>query len=390
MPEVSEAIQAMPKETMTPKERVLAAINLQPVDRVPVLPLVTLFPARYKGMTNADAIRNPDSATQAIMEVFDEVGGWDGMVFSGYRAFLVPPKVSAVAMVPHILQPGRELPENAAPQFDERETITFEDYDLIIELGWRRFAEKYYSRFLPFPEDKIIAWTERQFHYYIRDTKAWEKKGIPCLAGAMTLSPLMFFSIKRTLVNFTLDLHRHPDKVAAALDAVVGDLIDDALYSARLTGLPCILLALERGGGFYYPLKIFERFEFPYIKRMVEAFASEGFITILHFDNDWTLNLPYLKELPKAKCICELDSTSDIFKAKELLNGHMCIMGDVPASLSALGTPEEMDAYCRKRIEVVGKGGGYILSSGCELPPDTKFENFKAMINAAKTYRPPA
>ncbi|MBM3154829.1 MAG: hypothetical protein FJ008_05775 [Chloroflexi bacterium] len=380
----------MIKETMTSMERVQAAINLEPVDHVPVLPLVTLFPARYKGMTNADAVRNPDLATRAIIEVFDEVGGWDGMVFSGYRAYLVPPKVSAVAMVPQILQPGRELPENAAPQFDEREAIAFEDYDLIIKMGWKGFAEKHYQRFLPFPEDKIIAWAERQFNYYIRDMKAWEQKGIPCLAGAMTLSPLMFFSLKRTLVNFTLDLHRHPDKVAAALDAVVGDLIDDALYAARLTGLPCILLALERGGGFYYPLKIFERFEFPYIKKMVGTFASEGFVTILHFDNDWTLNLPYLKELPRAKCVCELDGTTDILKAKDILRGHMCIMGDVPASLSALGTPEEMEAYCKKRIEVVGKGGGYILSSGCELPPDTKFQNFKAMIDAAKTYRPPA
>ena len=377
------------KERMTSKERIEAAINLQPVDRVPALPLVTLFPARYKGMTNADAIRNPDLATKAIMDVFDEVGGWDGMVFSGYRAYLVPPKVSAVVAVPQILQPGRELPENAAPQFAEREEITFEDYDLIIKMGWDGFAQKHCSRFLPFPEDKIIAWAERQLDYYMRDMKAWEEKGIPCLAGAMTLSPLMFFSLKRTLTNFTLDLHRHPDKIQAVLDATVDDLIEQALYAARTTGLPCVLLALERGSGFYYPLRIFERFEFPYIKKMVGTFASEGLITILHFDSDWTLNLPYLKELPKAKCICELDSTTDIFKAKEILDGHMCIMGDVPASLSALGTPEEMEAYCTRLIDVVGKGGGYILSSGCELPPDTKFENFKAMLDTAKTHLPP-
>ncbi len=376
------------RSVLAAKQRIDAAINLQPVDRVPFLPLITLFPARYKGMTNADAIRNPQRATQAIMDVFDEVGGWDGMVFSGYRAYLVPPRVSAVAMVPKILQPGRELPEDAAPQFDEREQLTFDDYDAIIELGWKGFAEKHYSRFLPFPEDKIIAWAERQFNYYIRDTEAWAERGVPCLVGAMTLSPLMFFSLKRTLTNFTLDLYRHPDKVAAALDAVVGDLIDDALYAADLTRLPCILLALERGSGFYYPLKIFERFELPYIKKMVDTFASRGFITILHFDNDWTLNLPYLKELPKAKCICELDGTTDIFKAKEILSGHMCIMGDVPASLSALGTPDEVEAYCIKLIDNIGRGGGYILSSGCELPPDTKFENFKVMVDVAKKHSP--
>lgn len=374
---------------LTPKERIEAAINLKPVDRVPFLPLITLFPARYKGMTNAEAIRNPVAATRAIVDVFDEVGGWDGMVFSGYRAYLVPPRVSAVAMVPRILQPGRELPENAAPQFAEHEELTFEDYDPIINLGWKGFIERNCQRFLSYPEEKVIAWAERQFNYYINDTKIWEAKGVPCLVGAMTLSPLMFFSLKRTLTKFTLDLHRYPDKVAAALDAIVGDLIDDALYAANHTRLPCILLALERGSAFYYPLKIFERFEFPYIKKMVETFASNGFITILHFDNDWTLNLPYLRELPKAKCICELDGTTDIFKAKETLSGHMCIMGDIPASLSALGTPAEVQAYCAKLIDIVGKGGGYILSSGCELPPDTKFENFKAMVDIVKRHPPP-
>ena len=65
-------------------------------------------------------------------------------------------------------------------------------------------------------------------------------------------------------------------------------------------------------------------------------------------------------------------------------------MGDVPASLSTLGTPEEMEAYCTKLIDIVGKGNGFILSSGCELPADAKFENFKAMIDTAKMHLPAA
>jgi uroporphyrinogen-III decarboxylase len=105
-------------------------------------------------------------------------------------------------------------------------------------------------------------------------------------------------------------------------------------------------------------------------------------------DADWTLNLPYLKELPKGKCICELDGTTNIFKAKEILNGHMCIMGDVPATLLTLGKPDEVTAYCMNLIDVIGKGGGFILSTGCECPVDAKFENVKAMFDTAKNYYP--
>ena len=89
---------------------------------------------------------------------------------------------------------------------------------------------------------------------------------------------------------------------------------------------------------------------------------------MLHMDTDWTQNIPYLKELPSKKCIANYDSITDIFKAKEILHGHMCIMVDVPPSLSSLGTHEEVRAYCEKLIDVVGKDGGFILSSGCEVP----------------------
>ena len=115
------------------------------------------------------------------------------------------------------------------------------------------------------------------------------------------------------------------------MDAMVDDLIKNTIEATKLTGVPGVQLVLERGGGFYFPLKVFERFEMPYIKKMVYAFAKEGMMTMLHFNQGWTLNLPYLLDLPKKMCLCELDSKTDIFKAKEILGKHMCIAGDVPA-----------------------------------------------------------
>ena len=200
----------------------------------------------------------------------------------------------------------------------------------------------------------------------------------------------MILSLGRTLPKFTLDLHRYPEKVKAALEAMVPDIIQNCIDDTKASGVPWVVISMERGSGSYYNLKIYEKFFFPPLKRMVDAFAAARLITVLHFDTNWTLNLPYMKELPKGKCICELDSTSDIFKAKEILKGHMCIMGDVPASVLSLGTPEQVADYCRKLIDIVGKDGGFILSTGCECPVDAKFENVKAMIDTAKDYHPHA
>ena len=384
----------MIRETMTPGERVEAAIKLKPYDRVPVAPLMdVMFPCRHKGMTVAYGISHWREGFQAIVDIFDEVGGWDAMILPGYSLALTPTVASGVTVAlgtGDYRFPGQDpaVSENSQPQYAEREQLTAEDYDEIINLGWSGFAEKHRERFTPFSPDQIIAWTQRQTEHYTEEGEAWTERGIPSLCGAIVESPLMFLSTKRSLTAFTMDLHRIPDKIEATMDAMVDGFIEGAIGGARLTGIPGVMLVLERGGGFYYPLKIFERFEFPYMKKMVEAFAAEGLLTVMHFDQDWTLNLPYLTDLPRGKCVCELDSTTDIFKAKEILKDHMCIMGDVPASLSAIGTPEDMEVYCKKLIDVVGDGGGFILSSGCTVPADAKFENFKTMIDTAKGYLP--
>jgi uroporphyrinogen-III decarboxylase len=59
----------------------------------------------------------------------------------------------------------------------------------------------------------------------------------------------------------------------------------------------------------------------------------------------------------------------------------------VRADLLTLGKPEDVREYCCKLIDEVGKGGGFLLTTGCECPVDAKFDNVKMMIDTAKTYR---
>ena len=85
-------------------------------------------------------------------------------------------------------------------------------------------------------------------------------------------------------------------------------------------------------------------------------------------------------------CVLEFDGATDIFKAKKVLGKRLCIKGDVPARILALGTKDQVLDYCRKLIEEVGEGGGFILASGCEIPPDAKPENVAAMREAVEKY----
>jgi uroporphyrinogen-III decarboxylase len=376
----------MIQETMSGQERFEAVVALETPDRVPVMPLMTAFAVRAQGMTQGEGWRDVDKGFEAMLDTFNDLGGFDKL----YKPNLFWPMIGGrfCSTPVRVLIPGRQLPEDALNQIDERELFNREDYDKLAALGWNAFWDEQYQvisggRTI----EKLAASQNRLLDHYIQEVEAYHSRDIYPLFGAYVDSTIMAFSMARTLTQFTMDLYEVPDKVKAAMDATCDDLIQNALDVISLTKIPLVFIVLERGSGFYYRMDIFEEFEWPYLQRYVDVFLSEGITPWFHFDTDWGLNLPYLRQLPKGKCVCDLDGTTDIFKAKEILDGHMCISGDVPASLLTLGTAEQVREYCQRLIDEVGRGGGFFLTTGCECPIDAKFENVKMMIDVAKSYR---
>ncbi|MFQ5827008.1 MAG: uroporphyrinogen decarboxylase family protein [Dehalococcoidia bacterium] len=366
-------------------QRVEAAIRLEPTDRTPVVPLIDAkFACRYQGMTQGQSYREPDKAAAAIRATFEALGGYDAAWAAGNTAA----QVGFMYAPQKIRVPGKHLPDDVMLQNDEGELFTVEDYDRIIDMGWNGFIEEFQTGATGRTWEQIQSRLDDFTQQFIRDKEAWEEMGVPVLTSTLTQSTLMLLSCGRSLTQFTLDLYRRPDKVEKALEATAPDLIGNAIKTARTAGIPRVVIFMERGSGFYYPLKIFERFEFPYLKMMVSAFLAEGITPILHFDTDWIMNLPHLRELPRGGCLCQFDNGTDIFKAKEVLRDHLCIMGDVPAALLSVGSREEVRAYCQKLMDVCGEGGGFILSTGSITPIDARFENVKELIDTGKSYKP--
>ena len=383
----------MKPETMTPQERFEAALNLREPDRVPICPLGTLFAAHHSGITMAEYYSDPQAATAAQRKIFDDLGGWDVMGLGGPAMTDFFPLLT---ISPNRVKiPGKELPADAIMQFDESEPAMFvEDYDTIIKEGWDNFFFKHLlPRVAPgyggnfFGRAKALLRLMSFMRTFKKDIRYWDSRGIPALVSLPCAVPYEMFSTARTLHHFVTDLYRHPDKVIAAMDATLPDTIKSTLRGVKMVGVPRIFLASERGAGDMTSPKIFEKFYLPWLIKLVDALVKNGITPLLHFDGNWDNYLSHLKKLPGGKCILDLDSTTDIFKAKEILGDHMCIMGDVPAPLLTLGTPEEVEVYCKKLIDEVGRGGGFILSSGCSVPYNAKFENLKAMIDTGKTYQ---
>ena len=109
-----------------------------------------------------------------------------------------------------------------------------------------------------------------------------------------------------------------------------------------------------------------------------------GYTPNIFFEGDYTSRLERLLEMPKGKVVALMDR-SDMKRVKEVLGGHVCISGNVPPSILQTGSPEDVKQHCKWLIDVVGKGGGYIMAPGSSID-EAKPENLKTMVDFTKEY----
>jgi len=374
----------MARETMTSKERVEAALRLEKPDRVPIVPALMVAAASHlAGVSRAQVCADVNVAIDALLKVFDDFGGWDAI----WQPVPDVPHLFQLILPMKIKVPGIDLPDNYVMQILEEEVLKPEDYDKIAEMGWFKFhTEDCIFRVCDTTPEDVTKWAIEAFAAMSRVTAEVEKRGVSLLLGSAAMHPFFTLSLGRSMVKFTEDLYYSPEKLERALKRLTAEFIQSTITACKVSGTKVGNCTEERASAFYYPLWVFERFWWPYTMEIVDAMWSEGLVTLFHMDTPWDKNIPYFKKLPRGSYILELDSTTDIFAAKEVVRGHGIIHGDVPAALYSLGKPEDMEAYVKKLIDEVGGDGGYILGDGCSTAADAKPENFRAMLETAKNY----
>lgn len=369
------------QKTMTSLERINAVVALQEPDRVPVSLYMDAFAAHHAGITLAEWVSDYEKGEAAVEKTFADLGGCDAMIRTGCPH----PDAYAIGAAIRTKLPGRELPPDALWQYDEEPVMTVEEYDTIIEKGLGAFWLGYWPR-IGIDPAQVPAIAKVVGENAKKGVERWQGRGVQIFRGGLMLLPFDLFSFARSINEFIFDLYRRPEKVLKATEACLPSMVDLAKRTAASAGVARVFIGATRAATTYVSPKQFEKFFWPSLRYSVDELVKDGIMPFLHFDNDWTAFLPYLKDLPKAKCILHLDGFSDIFQAKKVLGDHMCLMGDVHPALLSLGNRQEVVDYCRRLIEEVGAGGGFILAQGCTIPADAKFENVQAMVDTAAKY----
>ncbi|HEY3425520.1 MAG TPA: uroporphyrinogen decarboxylase family protein [Negativicutes bacterium] len=353
-------------------KRLKQAIALEKPDRTPVILTADAFHAMQMGVKLSDFCASVKTSHKTMLKSMQALGDVDGAGGAFGSAKFFPLKSYA-----KIKLPGRELPENALWQVDEKESMTIEDYDTILAHGWNTFRQEYFANRLNLPVSAML----EELAETPRMIKNFENAGYLIYSRGMSITVNDFLSGGRSMAKFMRDLYKIPDKVEAVLDIILEETLTELRQQIRLTKPLVLIISPARGASEFFSPKLWERFVWKYLKATVEAIVEEGTVVDIHIDGNWERDLDHFRSLPKAKCVFETDSRTDIYKIKEVLGDHMCIKGDVPAALLTLGAPDEVYKYCTKLIQNMGPG--FILASGCTVPPNAKLENIKAMIAAA-------
>ncbi|MHA1578724.1 MAG: uroporphyrinogen decarboxylase family protein [Candidatus Freyarchaeota archaeon] len=364
-------------ETMTPRERVETALALKEPDRVPFAAAFHCAQARLTGMTIEEFFFDVPKSYEATKKVWEMFGGFD--LYSGCSPILVYylpwPNSHSMFYFDWTLPKG-----NTPEQMNEKELMKRSDYGLVIEKGFAPFKRR--------PE------LEKEFLNIVSqsaalDTKEWLKEmDVISLAHAVIEPPVDIISFLRSMNKFLMDVVEIPDTVVEACEATVDEMIatlDTQLqFMGEERGPKVVLFGFSRIASNLISPQKFELF-WPQIKKISEAIIKKGCIVQFHLDNDYTDVLEYFTELPKGKTWFHLDLT-DIFRAKEILGDRACLMGNIPPQVTGLGTPREVEEYCRKQIEGCMEGGGYMLCSACVLPDNIPADNLRAMKESVMRY----
>lgn len=403
------------------RERLIGdAIKLKPLDRVPIwFQDAGYFPASYAGVTFRDINYESDKLFSSYKKTF--IDFQPDMYFNPGQAFRLPGDASDLLGCKQVKLPGSGIGENTSFQYIEAEYMRAEDYDEFLDdptgFTLNKMLARLFSSFEGFknfpPIRNLITGfvgadmcsefvkpeiTEAIKSFYKAGVitkkhkeksdafvKEMNKLGIPLAFGSGTLAPFDFLCDNlRGLIGVSMDIYRCPDKLLAAIEKVTPYMIDGGIEGARASGNPRIVVTTHHGSDGFMSLDQFETFYWPSFKKVVSALIEEGLTPFLFLEGNWTQRLEYLAELPKGKILGMMDST-DMYKAKEILGNTMCMTGFMPVSVLQIGTPESVKECAKEIIDIVGKGGGYIMGPRSVMDL-TKTELVKVWFDFTKEY----
>lgn len=194
------------------------------------------------------------------------------------------------------------------------------------------------------------------------------------------------FSLAGRLVDVTEALvycYTDPELLHAVLEKTTAFLIEYC-RAFKKAGANGVVIA-EPLTGLLSP-ELAEEFSEPYIRRIVERVQDESFIVIYHNCGGSTVRI--IDSILRTKAAAyHFGNAIDMAEMMPHIPENTIAMGNIdPASQFRNGTPESMREAVLALMEKCGKYDNFVISSGCDIPPLSKWENIDAYFAAIEEY----
>lgn len=344
---------------MNSMERVVAAINMQPVDRVPVYPILSGVTRKLVGATYQDWCTNADICAEALYKSVTE--------------FDLDCVVALIDLSVECDAWGQELifHENDAPHPDPNKLVvnSIEEYSKITKKDYR---------------------TSKRMMMEIEVTKQLLEKTkgeVPVVS--FVFGPLGILSMLRNQEDLYMDLYDDPDAVKLAVKEI-NETLKEYVNALIDTGVHAIMFDTLFASGSIMSKEMWREMESEPFKELADICHDRGCMVMIHncgekiyFDAQIEAARPHAISFLHAP-----DDCASLEECKEKYGKKVLLIGCVPPPMVVLNTEEEWIAECKRQIDIFAKGSGFMLATGCEYPSGSDFTYAKLMVDVAKTYIP--
>lgn len=174
-----------------------------------------------------------------------------------------------------------------------------------------------------------------------------------------------------------------PDMVHTVLEKVTSFIIDYC-KAYKNVGANGVVIA-EPLAGLLSP-SLAEEFSASYVRRIVEAIQDEHFIVVYH--NCGNSTIPQIETIiTNGAPVLHFGNAINMAEMMSYIPENKLAMGNVnPAGEFRNGTPESIRTATLSLLEQCSHYPNYVISSGCDIPPMSKWENIDAFFQAVDDF----
>ena len=209
-------------------------------------------------------------------------------------------------------------------------------------------------------------------------TKITDRPVFAGIIGPFSLAARLF-----DVSEIMIDCYDDPDMVHTVLEKATEFLIKYA-KAYKEAGANGIMMA-EPVAGLLSPA-LEEEFSSPYVKKIADAVQDDNFILVYHNCGD---NTPRMIEsmLANGAAAYHFGNSIDLSEMLEKFPKDVPVMGNLdPAGVLRMGDPQLVKEKTLELLNSCNKYGNFVVSSGCDIPPMTPWENIDEFFKTVEKF----